>query len=74
MAIKQVHGEYTYIGPSTETKPVGIPAGSKFIEFDTGAKYITDGQSWMNDTTNNTGISNEPVTGLKTVSISCKCL
>jgi hypothetical protein len=48
--MKQVHGDNIWIGLSSETKPVGVPAGTKFIETDTGNVYITgDGTNYALD-------------------------
>jgi len=36
-----------YIGLSTDTKPTGVRIGSTFLEYDTGALYVTyDGTNW----------------------------
>lgn len=37
-----------YVGASTDTKPTGVPPGSKCYEHDTGDTYITyDGTNWV---------------------------
>ena len=36
-----------YVGLSTDAKPAGAPAGSRFIEFDTPALYVFDGTDWQ---------------------------
>jgi hypothetical protein len=42
----------TYIGLSSETKPTtGIIPGTKFIESNTGQKWIYDGTNWVEDLT-----------------------
>jgi len=41
-----------FIGTSTEDKPLlEIPAGSRFLETDTGAVYIFSGSGWIELTT-----------------------
>ena len=37
----------THVGLSTDSKPTGVPPGSRFIERDTGKEFITE-----NDGTN----------------------
>lgn len=39
-----------YLGLSTDTKPTGVDVGSRCLETDTGAWYITaDGTNWVLD-------------------------
>jgi hypothetical protein len=38
---------HQYVGTSGDTKPeTGVPAGSTFIESDTGWTFIWDGSAW----------------------------
>lgn len=42
----------TYIGLSSETKPTtDIVPGTKYIESNTGQKWIYDGSNWVEDLT-----------------------
>lgn len=37
-----------YVGTSADTKPTGVPPGSRCFETDTGLWYITrDGTNWL---------------------------
>jgi len=37
-----------YIGLAADTKPTGVPVGSEFLAYDTGAIYVThDGTNWV---------------------------
>lgn len=38
-----------YEGLSTDTKPTGVPNGSRFLEMDTGDVYMydADGSTWI---------------------------
>ena len=48
MAVLQETRIERYIGLSTDTKPVGVPVGSKFYEYDTRVEFITyDGTNWL---------------------------
>lgn len=46
MTIDKNTGETMYYGNSTDTKPAGASAASKFFEYDTGSVYIFDGTTW----------------------------
>lgn len=37
----------TWLGLSTDTKPITSLIGSMFIELDTGKKWIWSGQAWV---------------------------
>lgn len=50
MAIRIAAPANNYVGLSTDTKPVGVGAGSKFYEEDTSDVYVYDGNSWELDT------------------------
>jgi len=45
--MKLIAANKVYIGTSTETKPT-VDRGSKFVETDTRAEYMTDGSTWIN--------------------------
>ncbi len=49
MALKRATNPHLYVGLAGDTKPTaGVPAGSVFIESDTGEKHIYDGTSiWV---------------------------
>ena len=49
MATVRATSPELYVGLAGDTKPTtGVPAGSVFIESDTGEKHIFDGQStWV---------------------------
>ena len=47
MAVTRIWRPHRYVGVSGDTKPLSnVPAGSTFIERDTGAAFIYDGTSW----------------------------
>lgn len=51
MAVTRYDGDapraHKYVGVAADTKPTtGVPAGSTFIERDTGKTFIFDGTAW----------------------------
>ena len=46
MAVVRVDKTPVFMGLSTDTKPVGVPVGSKFLETNTGNVFIFDGSDW----------------------------
>ena len=48
MAVKLMTTNQKFIGLAADSKPTGVPVGSIFIEYDTGAGYTThDGTNWV---------------------------
>lgn len=47
MTVTRVTAIHHYVGVAGDTKPTtGVPAGSRFIERDTGHEFIYDGSAW----------------------------
>lgn len=47
MAVTRISTPHEYVGLAADTKPTsGVPAGSRFIERDTGHEFIWDGTAW----------------------------
>lgn len=46
MTITLVSSVNRYTGVAADTKPTGVPAGSRFFERDTGSEYVYDGSAW----------------------------
>lgn len=47
MAVKLITIINNYTGLSTDTKPMDVPVGSRFFEYNTKDRYITyDGTNW----------------------------
>lgn len=44
-----IYTNQQYEGLSTDTKPTGVPNGSRFLEMDTGDVYMydADGSTWI---------------------------
>jgi hypothetical protein len=47
MAVVETATINNYIGLSSDTKPTGVPAGSRLIEIDTNDVYIWTGNAWV---------------------------
>lgn len=47
MAITRIATPHAYVGLSSDQKPTtSVPAGSTFVERDTGHEFIFDGTDW----------------------------
>ena len=47
MSVYLITGVSNYTGASGDSKPTGVPVGSRFFEYDTGKYYRTyDGTNW----------------------------
>lgn len=46
MAVTRIATPHRYVGLSTDVKPTDAPAGSRFVERDTGLTYVWDLTSW----------------------------
>lgn len=47
MAVVRISTPHAYVGLSSDEKPTSaVPAGSTFIERDTGHEFIFDGSAW----------------------------
>lgn len=47
MAVTRISTPHHYVGLAGDTKPTAdVPAGSRFIERDTGLEFIWDGAAW----------------------------
>lgn len=47
MAVTRISTPHAYVGLSSDEKPTdGVPAGSTFVERDTGHEFIWDGTAW----------------------------
>ena len=46
-----VYAPQTFFGLSTDTKPIGVPNGSDFVEMDTSKWYFFDAenQEWVGE-------------------------
>ena len=42
-------GNKSFLGQSSDTKPVTAPIGSTFLEWNTGVRYIWTGLNWEED-------------------------
>jgi hypothetical protein len=51
MAVKLITDVRKFIGLSTDTKPYLTGIGGKFTEIDTGAKFLWNGEQWVDDLT-----------------------
>jgi hypothetical protein len=51
MAVILLGNIKNFLGLSTDTKPIDVPAGSTFVEKNTGIKFIWDGETWIEDLT-----------------------
>jgi hypothetical protein len=47
MTVTRINHEHRYVGVSGDTKPTtAVPAGSTFVERDTGHEFVWDGTAW----------------------------
>lgn len=47
MTVTRIATPHRYVGVSGDTKPeTGVPAGSTFVERDTGREFVWDGTAW----------------------------
>lgn len=47
MTVERIATPHAYVGVSGDTKPTDdVPAGSTFVERDTGHEFIWDGSAW----------------------------
>lgn len=47
MTVVLLRSTKNYLGVAADVKPSGAPAGSTFVETDTGARFVYDGSAWV---------------------------